>query len=122
MIYSIVMVISMMGAYLIITTKELTVLRQFIALEVRAKINLQIIAEVGKLNHCVVIYRNAILSALFFCKYFLLTMSINLLCAFCLWTLTKSFQIFGKMCPDIICISEDCGINGRRRRADLYSW
>lgn len=62
------MVISMMGAYLIITTKELTVLRQFIALEVRAKINLQIIAEVGKLNHCVVIYRNAILSALFFCK------------------------------------------------------
>ena len=64
MIYSIVMVISMMGAYLIITTKELTVLRQFIALEVRAKINLQIIAEVGKLNHCVVIYRNAILSAL----------------------------------------------------------
>ena len=72
------MVISMMGAYLIITTKELTVLRQFIALEVRAKINLQIIAEVGKLNHCVVIYRNAILSALFFCKYFLLTMSINL--------------------------------------------
>lgn len=98
MIYSIVMVISMMGAYLIITTKELTVLRQFIALEVRAKINLQIIAEVGKLNHCVVIYRNAILSALFFCKYFLLTMSINLLCTFCLWTLTKSFQIFGKMC------------------------
>ena len=90
MIYSIVMFISMMGAYLIITTKELTVLRQFIALEVRAKINLQIIAEVGKLNHCVVIYRNAILSALFFCKYFLLTMSINLLCAFCLWTLTKS--------------------------------
>ena len=61
------MVISMMGAYLIITTKELTVLRQFIALEVRAKINLQIIAEVGKLNHSVVIYRNAILSALFFC-------------------------------------------------------
>ena len=65
MIYSIVMVISMMGAYLIITTKELTVLRQFIALEVRVKINLQIIAEVGKLNHSVVIYRNAILSALF---------------------------------------------------------
>ena len=55
------MVISMMGAYLIITTKELTVLRQFIALEVRAKINLQIIAEIGKLNHSVVIYRNAIL-------------------------------------------------------------
>ena len=112
------MVISMMGAYLIITTKELTVLRQFIALEVRAKINLQIIAEVGKLNHCVVIYRNAILSALFFCKYFLLTMSINLLCTFCLWTLTKSFQIFGKMCPDIICISEDCGINGSKSMTD----
>ena len=51
-------------------------------------------------------------------EYFLLTMSINLLCAFCLWTLTKSFQIFGKMCPDIICISEDCGINGSKSMTD----
>ena len=45
-------------------------------------------------------------------------MSINLLCAFCLWTLTKSFQIFGKMRPDIICISEDCGINGSKSMTD----
>ena len=51
---------------LIITIEEFTVLRKLIAFKIRAKIKLQITAEISKLYHGIVVDRNAILFSVFF--------------------------------------------------------
>ena len=78
----------------VISAEKLTVFWQLIIFKISSKINFQIITEIGKLYHSIVIDRNAILSAFFLCQHFFLTVSINLLCALSLGTLAKSFQIF----------------------------
>ena len=78
----------------VISAEKLTVFWQLIIFKISSKIYLQIIAEISKLYHSIVIDRNTIFPALFFCQHFFLTVSINLLCALSLGTLAKSFQIF----------------------------
>ena len=79
---------------LIITIEESTVLRKLIAFKIRAKIKLQITAEISKLYHGIVVDRNAILFSVFFSSYLFLAVCIDPVLTVCLRTLPKCLKIF----------------------------
>ena len=79
---------------LIITIEEFTVLRKLIAFKIRAKIKLQITAEISKLYHGIVVDRNAILFSVFFQQLPLSRRVIDPVLTVCLRTLPKCLKIF----------------------------
>ena len=79
---------------LIITIEEFTVLRKLIAFKIRAKIKLQITAEISKLYHGIVVDRKSMCGAGGGRSYLFLAVCIDPVLTVCLRTLPKRLKIF----------------------------